>query len=169
MRVLVREPQRHELGIETETVGLLIRDAGEVLEADERDSATADHELAGVCRTDADHEHDIDVDVGRQDRRATLLGIARESNDIAAFQHPAQIAAIGVDRRVYNILKMRAVRIDDVIRPVRLEEAAVRGEVAFVGGGSVGASENGKEIRQQIDQHLDQSAGRRRGGTMDAE
>jgi hypothetical protein len=45
----------------------------------------------------------------------------------------------------------------------------VRGEVAVVGVGSVGAIENGKEIWQQVDQHLDQSAGRRRGGTMDAE
>jgi hypothetical protein len=44
----------------------------------------------------------------------------------------------------------------------------MRVEVAVVGGGSVGAIENGKEVGQQIDQHLDQSAGRRRDGTMDA-
>jgi hypothetical protein len=45
----------------------------------------------------------------------------------------------------------------------------VRGEVALIGGCSVGARKDGEEVRQQVDQHLDQSAGRRRGGTMDAE
>ena len=45
----------------------------------------------------------------------------------------------------------------------------MRGEVTFVGGGAVGAIENREEIRQQVDQHLDQSAGRRRGGMMNAE
>jgi len=45
----------------------------------------------------------------------------------------------------------------------------MRGEVAVIGGGSVGAIENGKKVWQQVDQHLDQSAGRRRGGTMNAE
>ena len=45
----------------------------------------------------------------------------------------------------------------------------MRGEVVVIGGGSVGAIEYGKEVWQQVDQHLDQSAGRRRGGTMDAE
>ena len=74
-----------------------------------------------------------------------------------------------MDCRVYNISKVRAVGVDDVVVPVRLEEEAVRCEVAIVRCGSVGAIENGKKVRQQVDQHLDQSAGRRRGGTMDAE
>jgi hypothetical protein len=43
------------------------------------------------------------------------------------------------------------------------------GEVAVVGGGSVGAIKNRKKVGQQVNQHLDQSAGRRRDGTKDAE
>jgi hypothetical protein len=74
-----------------------------------------------------------------------------------------------VYRCVYDISKVRSVGIDDVIIPVRFEEATMRGEVAVVSGGSVGAIEDGKKIWQQVDEHLDQSAGRRRDGTMDAE
>ena len=169
MRELMGQPERNELRVETEALSLLICDAGEVLEAHERNPSSADYELAGVRGTDADHQHHVDIDVRGQQDGAALLSIARKGKNVDAVQHSSQIAVIGVYRGVYNILKMWPVGIDDVVIPVSFEQATVRGEVAFVGGGSVGAFENGKEIRYEVDQHLDQGAGRRRGGTMDAE
>jgi hypothetical protein len=47
-------------------------------------------------------------------------------------------------------------RVDDVVLPVRLEQRAVRVEVAAVGGGAVRAREDGEKVGEQIDQHLDQ-------------
>ena len=98
-----------------------------------------------------------------------LLGVAGEGHDVGALEHRAEITSLRVHRGADDVLEMGSVGIDDVVMPVRLEEAAVGGEVALVGGGAVGAVENSKKIGQQVDQHLDQSAGRRRGGTMDAE
>jgi hypothetical protein len=61
---------------------------------------------------------------------------------------------------------MRTVRIDDVVVPVGFEKTAVGVEVALVGGDAVGAIENGKEIRQQVDQHSTGSDLREGGTTI---
>jgi len=48
---------------------------------------------------------------------------------------------------------VRAVRIENVIRPVRLENISVSIEVAVIGSDPIGAVKNCEEIRQQINQH----------------
>jgi hypothetical protein len=165
----VSQPQRDELRIEAESLGLFVCHSGEVLEAHEGNATAPNDQLTRVRGADTNHEHDIDVDIGLEQSGTAMLGIARQRDDIGALQHCAEITPVRVHRRVYDITKVRTFGIDDVIVPVCLEKTAVRGEVAVVGSGSVSAIENGKEIWQQVDQHLDQSAGRRRGGTMDAE
>src|SRR5690348_5107297 len=97
MRILVREPERDELRIQAESLGLHIRDAGEMLEAYERDTTSTDHQLASVRGADADHEHDVDIDIRREQRRAALLGITRQCDDVRALEHRAQVAAISVN------------------------------------------------------------------------
>ena len=80
MRVLVREPEWHELRIETEPFGLLVGNAGEVLETNKCDATPRDHQLSGVGRANADHDHDVDIDIGSQEFGTTLLGVLRQRN-----------------------------------------------------------------------------------------
>ena len=91
VRDLVRQPERNQLWIETETFGLRVRCAGEVLEADEGDSASIDDELAGVRGADADHEHDVDVAVDGEQIAALLFAYSRERHDVGALEHRRQI------------------------------------------------------------------------------
>ena len=74
----VRQPHGNQLRIEAETLRLLVGHAGEVLEAHERHATTSDNKLAGVGRTDADHEDDIDVDIAFEQCRTLRLRAARE-------------------------------------------------------------------------------------------
>ena len=64
-----------------------------------------------------------------------------------------KVGAVGDDRRADYVSEVRAVRIDDVVVPVGLQEPPVVLEVAAVCGVSVRAVENCEEIRQQVDQH----------------
>src|SRR5476649_323878 len=48
---------------------------------------------------------------------------------------------------------MRTSRIYNVVLPVGLENPAMSFEITLVGGDAVGATEYGKKIRQQVDQH----------------
>ena len=130
----MRQPERHELRIKAEPLCFLVCHTCEMLQANERDTPTFHHELTRIGGADADHQHHIDIDVSSQQSSTTLLGVTRERENVSAFKHRTEITAIRVYRCVYNILKMWPFWIDDVVVPVRLEQAMVRGEVMFVGG-----------------------------------
>ena len=149
----MREPEGQQLRVEAEALGIRVRDGGEVLEAGEGSAATIHDQLAGVRCADADHEHDIHVDILFQQLGAPLFGAAGERDDVGALEHLLEVGAIGQRRGADDVPEVGAVGIDDVVVPVGLEETAVSGVVALVGGDAVGAVENGEEIGQQVDQH----------------
>ena len=82
-----------------------------------------------------------------------LFGRSCKGDDVRALEHRAQIGAIGQSRRADDVTEMRAVGVNDVVVPVRLEDSAVGFEVALVGGDAIGAIEYSEKIRQQVDQH----------------
>ena len=124
-----------------------------MLEAHERDAASVDHELAGVRRADADHEHDVDVAIHGEQLAALLLGVLRQRDDIRSLEHREQIGTSMRDGRPRDVREVRTIGVDHVIVPVRLEDVAVGGEVTLISGEAVGAIQNGEKIGQQIDQH----------------
>ena len=134
-----------------------------MLEADEGGAASVDDELTGVRRADADHQHDVDVDIGVEERRTLFFGGARERDNVSALEHRAEVAAIGGDGGLYYVLEVGAVGVDDVVLPIRRKEAFMGVEVALVSGGRVGALQSSEEIRQQIDEHQLPDRGWRRG------
>jgi hypothetical protein len=150
---LVREPERDKLRVQPEALRLAVGDAREVLQADEGDAAAIDDELAGVRRADAHHEHDVDIDVGIEQRGALLFGRAGEGDDIGALEHRPEVGPVSERGGANDFEKVWAVGIDDVVVPVGFEEAAVGGEVALVGGETIWAAENREEIRQQVNEH----------------
>jgi len=92
------QPERQQLRIEAESLRIGIRNRGEMLETRERDPLSIDHQLAGVCSADADHEHDLHVDIllvhavllaqERGELGVTLfaaLAVACAGSDVGAF------------------------------------------------------------------------------------
>ena len=132
-----------------------------MLEAGEGDPRTVDDELSGVRGTNADHQHDVYVGVLLEQTSAALLGRPCEGDDIGALEHLSQVGTIRQCGGTNDIAEVRAVRVDDVIVPVGLEDSAVGLVVALVSGDAIGAIEYSEKIRQQVDQH---STGKRPAG-----
>jgi hypothetical protein len=57
------EPEGNELRLKAESLCLGVRNAREVLKADERGASAIDYKLAGVGCADANHQHDVDIRV----------------------------------------------------------------------------------------------------------
>ena len=97
------------------------------------------------------------VSAERDDLHALLarVDLGGQGDHVHPLEHRAQVVAVGGDGGGDDVGEVRALRVDDVVLPVRLEQRAVGVEVAAVGGGAVGARENGEEVGEQIDQHLD--------------
>ena len=117
---LVGKPQRDQFRVEAQTLGFGIRYAGEMLEADESDSFTLDHELTGVRGTDANHEHHIDVRVYVEEGPALLFRVSGERDDIDSLQHRAKVYTTCKCGRANDFQKMRPCRIQHVVVPVGL-------------------------------------------------
>ena len=147
------EPERNKLRIEAEAMSLRICNAGEMLEADESNSAPVYYQLSCIRGADADHENDVYIRIHVEKRAALLFGISRERNDIHSLEHRAKITATCESSRASYICEVRTVRVENVIRPVRLKNISVGVEVAVVGSDPIGAVKNCEEIRQQINQH----------------
>ena len=75
VRDFVREPEGNQLGVESQPLCVGVGDAGEVLKTHEGDAAAVDHEFARVGRTHADHQHDIERDVGLEQLLHATLGL----------------------------------------------------------------------------------------------
>jgi hypothetical protein len=91
-----------------------------MLEADEGDSFTLDHELTGVRRTDANHEHHIDIRVYVEEGPALLFRISGEGDNIDSFQHRAKVYTACKCGRANDFQKMRPSGIQHVVMPVCL-------------------------------------------------
>jgi hypothetical protein len=104
---LVSQPRGQEFGVEAEALGLRVGLAGEMLQANERDTAAVDDKLAGVRGADTDHEHDVDVAVHIEDLAALLLGRAREAYDVGARQHRRDIVVSRIDRGADDVEEVR--------------------------------------------------------------
>ena len=124
-----------------------------MLEACKRDSLPVYYQLAGVGSPDADHEHDLHVHILLEQTAALLLRGSGERDHIGTLEHLLQIGPIGESCCPNHVAEVWTLGVDDVILPVRLEEATVSFEVAVIGGDAVGAIEYGEEIGQQVDQH----------------
>ena len=140
-----------------------------MLQAEEGDAAAINNELARIRRANPDHEDDVQIAIDREQLAALLLGRACKRHDIGTVQHRAEIAALCQDRRTRDLQEMGAVRIYDVIVPVRCEKLAVGREVSLVGGEAVGAVEDSKKIGQQVDQHATGAREAARQAIWDAE
>ena len=70
-----------------------------------------------------------------------------------ALQHRSEIGPVGANRRACDVGEMRTIRVEHVVVPVRLEQTAVGGEVAAVGGDGIGSGEECEKVWKEIDQH----------------
>jgi len=143
----MREPQRNQLRFESESLGLGVSNAGEVLEANKCDTSTIDDELTRVCGSDADHQHNIDVVVVLEQSAALLRSRASERNDVSSLEHGTKIRTISECGELHYVTKVRPIRVEDVVVPVRFEETSVGFEVAKVGSDAISAIEYSEEVR----------------------
>jgi hypothetical protein len=150
---LVCKPERNQLWLETKCAGIRIGLTGEMLERDEGHSATVDHELASVCSTHTNHEDYIGIDIGLEDSAALRFGEASQRNDVDAREHGTKVIAVCVSRGANYFLEVRALGIEDVVRPVGLEYSAMSFEVAQISCDAIGAVYDSEEIWEQVDQH----------------
>ena len=150
---LVRQPERNYFRLESERTGVGIGLTGEVLQGDERHAAAVNDEFASVGRSDANHENDIRIDVGFEDAAALALGESSKGDHIDACEHRAEVIAVGVRGGANYFLEVRSLGVQDVVCPVRLENSAVRFEVAQVSSDAISAVYDSKEIWKQVDQH----------------
>ena len=157
------KPEWNQLGIEAQSAGLGIGDAGEMFEADESDAPAVYHQLTGIRRTYSNHQHDVDVGVDLEKIAALVFSVSRESDDVHPLEHRAQISPSCKSSRSDYFREMRAIRLDDVVRPVGFEETAVVVEVAEICRDAIGAVQDCEEVGQQVDQH--QQPGSRYGGS----
>lgn len=147
------EPQRQQLGIEAEPLGIRIRDGREVFEANKGCSSSINDEFTSIGGADADHQDDINIDILLQEPGALVFRRSCERHNVCAIKHFAEIRPASERGRAYNIPKMWPVGIYDVVVPIRLENFAVGLKIALVGGDTVGAIENCKKVWQEVDQH----------------
>src|SRR4029079_6385715 len=132
-----------------------------MLETYERSCTPIYNELPCVRRTDSHHENDVDVDISLEKIPALVFGISCERNDIHSFEHRSQIGASCECRGLHYLGEMRTIRLDDIVRPVCLEETTVVVEVAVICRDAIGAVQYCEEIGQQVDQHQQPGIGMR--------
>src|SRR6266853_1897101 len=105
-----------------------------MLEADESDSFTFDDELTGVRGTDTDHKHNVDIRIYIEEGPALLFCVTGQRDDVNSLEHCAKVYTARKCGRANDFQKMRPRRIQHVVMPVGLQEAAVNFEVAEIGG-----------------------------------
>jgi hypothetical protein len=118
-----------------------------VFEANERDTSAVDDKLTGICGSDADHQHNIDVGVVFEQSAALLRRGASERNNVGSLEHGTKVRTISKCSELHYVTKVRTVRVEDVVVPVRFEETPVGFEVAKVGSDAISAIEYSEEIR----------------------
>jgi len=160
----MREPHRQELGVESEAVGGGVRDAREVLEADEGRGAPVDDEFAGIRGADPDHQDDVDGDVEFEGLDAGGLGARGEGGDIEAGEEIVEITTIGAHGVPHHFVEVRPCGLDDVVVPIRAKEPAVGLEVAVVPGDGISTRDGVEELGYEIDQHGPKNTASRESG-----
>ena len=70
-----------------------------MLEAHERKAASADHELARIRGTDADHEIQIDRTVRLEQLGRAAQALFGDRDDIDVLEQSLEIGAVGAQRR----------------------------------------------------------------------
>ena len=92
-----------------------------MLETHEGYAARVDDELTGIRGAHPDHQNDVVVGVRLEQLATARFRIAHEGNDIGALQHRTEIAAVCKHSRPHDVREVRAVRVDNVVVPVRLK------------------------------------------------
>jgi hypothetical protein len=118
-----------------------------VLETHERGATAVDDELSGVRGTDSHHEYDVNVGVVLEQCTTLLFGGSCERHYVCSLEHRAQIGAICQRSELHYVSKVRAVRVENVVVPISLEEASVSFEVAVIGCDAISAIKYGKKVR----------------------
>ena len=140
-------------GEQPHAVGLGIDPAGEVLGADEGDAAAAHHQLARIGAAHADHQIAVGGPVDTEHLVSPARRFLHELDQVGGSEQRGEVAPIGAERRPHDIFRLRAVGIQHVVVPVRVENRPVGVAVPLVGGRRIGGIEHGEEIREKIDQH----------------
>ena len=97
---------------QTQAMSLRICDTGEMFEADERNSTTVYDKLSGVCRSDTDHQHNVDVRINVEKRAALLFSISSERDHVHSLQHRAKVTAAGKSSRTSYVCEVWAIRVE---------------------------------------------------------
>ena len=164
VRDLVRQPERNEFWIEAETLRVRIGHTGEVLEAHERDAASVDHQLAGIGGANANHNDDIEGDVGLEQLLDAPLGLLCERDDIGAREQCVQVIARRLHGRAHDFFKVWARRLQHIVVPIRRENLAMPIEIRVIRRFWIGGVQHGEKIRKEVDQH--QQPGAREVGAL---
>jgi hypothetical protein len=141
------EPEGDELWLKPESLSLGVRNAREVLEADEGGTSAIDYELAGVGCADTNHQYDVDIRVVVEKRAALVRCGASKRHDVGPLEHGTKVRAVCQGSKLHYIAEMRPVRVEDVVMPIRLEETAMGFEVAMVGSDAISAIEYCEKVR----------------------
>ena len=123
--------------------------------------ASTDSTTQHLVREFPEFRH-VDIDIRVEKCRTLLFRSLGERHDIGSLEHGAKISAARANDGVDDVKKVGTIRINDVVLPVGVEDAAVGFEVALVGGDRVGALKGGEEIRKQVDKHQRPGRGWRR-------
>src|SRR5687767_3010888 len=118
-----------------------------MLEADEGDATTFNHELTGVRGSDTDHEYDIDIGVVVEESATRLFRGPCERHHISALDHRPQVGSIGQRSQLHYGSELGTVRVENVVVPVRFQKSPMSLEVAVVGCDAISAIQYGKKVR----------------------
>src|SRR6476660_5622288 len=111
------QPQRNELRIQTQSLSFRVRNAGEMLETNERDALAVNDQLTGVSRTNSNHEQNVYICIRLEESAALLFGVSCERDDVDSFEHRPQVYSTCKCGRSNDFLKMGTRRVEDVIVP----------------------------------------------------
>jgi hypothetical protein len=120
MRDLVSEPEWNQLGVEAQSLGFRVGNAGKMLETDKSYPLPVDYQFARIGGTYTDHQYDIDVGIDIQQGSALLFRISGEGDDVDPLQHGAKVHTACKCGRANDFQKMWPRRIEDVVVPVGL-------------------------------------------------
>ena len=89
----------------------------------------------------------------RSTSRARAMASSIDALEVGTLEQRVEIAPVGTERVAHDLRGRRAVRVEDVVPPVGVEDVAMVVMIPPVRGRTVGRAEDVEELGDEIDEH----------------